>query len=141
MAEGGDWGERLAAHARALAVGWIGYWIVLTGLLHSPKLPRAPISISPRGLVIHGFTFALLGLGCAVVQRARRRPMTWGWVARWSAVFMAYGAASELLQPLSGRHCDVWDWVADTGGAVGALLVCKLAWSLRSAPRGEQTAV
>lgn len=43
----------------------------------------------------------------------------------WAAVASAYGVTDELHQSfVAGRSCDVFDWLADTVGA----LVCVMLW-------------
>ena len=36
----------------------------------------------------------------------------------WLAILAAYAAADELLQPLTGRSCELGDWIADVVGIV-----------------------
>jgi VanZ family protein len=43
-----------------------------------------------------------------------------------------YGALDELLQIPVGRHCDLWDWVADMGGVAAVLAVAGFYLALRS---------
>jgi VanZ family protein len=118
--------ERLRPHARLLTGCWVAYWIGLTVLLHAPKLPKSPIEISKRSLVAHFLTFSLLAAGRIVTQRVRGGPITDLWIARWVGVFAAYATASELLQPLSVRHSDIYDWLANAGGIVVGSLVARL---------------
>jgi VanZ family protein len=105
---------------------WIVYWVVLTGLLLSPKLPRSPVEISRRGLVAHCISFGLLALGLIVMQRTAGRHLTARWAVRWLAVFAAYGALAEILQPYMNRSCDLLDWLCDVAGAAVVMLVALL---------------
>lgn len=65
------------------------------------------------------FAFALL-VGRAVALRERR---IWR-IALWTVALVAlYGASDEYHQRFTpGRSCDVFDWAADTAGAVFASL-------------------
>jgi hypothetical protein len=108
--------------------GWLFYWAGLTYLLLAPKVPRAPITISPKGLVVHFATFAMLAYGSVLVRRSRGRPCTPRWALTWLAVYAAFGGLTELLQPLSGRHRDSEDFLADATGAAVVLLISVLRW-------------
>jgi len=111
---------------RVLLVAWLAYWAILTYLLLAPKVPRAPITISPKGLVIHCFTFACLAYGRVVVRRAGGGRSTWRWALVWAVVLAAYGGLAELIQPLTGRDCDIEDFLADAVGVVVVLLVATI---------------
>jgi len=55
--------------------------------------------------------------------------------AMWVAVLLssAYGASDEFHQRFTPhRSCDVYDWVADTVGAILGVLVCYWIYSKRA---------
>jgi len=113
---------------RLTLAAWLIYWAGLTYLLLAPKVPRAPITISAKGLVVHFCTFAVLAYAGACVRRAGGRPCTIPWACAWLAIYAAYAGATELLQPLSGRHTDLDDFLADSAGAAVMLAVSVLRW-------------
>lgn len=65
--------------------------------------------------VIHFFAYGLLGT--LVVRLPRVRRLRAG--AFWAAVAVAtgYGVFDELYQSTTGRHADVYDWIADALGS------------------------
>lgn len=111
---------------RLIVAAWAVYWVTLTGLLLSPKVPRPPIVISKKGLVVHFTTFAILAYLGALARRSAGETCTRAWALRWWAIFAAFGALTEILQPLSGRHRDIEDFVADALGAGVVLAVVTL---------------
>lgn len=115
----------LRPHARWLAAVWIGYWVVLFGLTHTPKLPRVPIPMDRRSLVAHFIAYAGLALLCVLVRIARRPDLSIQWKLRWTAIFAAYAAADELLQPLFRRHADPLDWLADVAAVILVMLLVR----------------
>ncbi|GJM24538.1 MAG: hypothetical protein DHS20C16_09530 [Phycisphaerae bacterium] len=99
---------------------WLTYWVCLTGLLHWPKLPRLPIQISKRGLVAHFTTFAILA-GLCVFARIASGGLTRKFVLQWTVIFLLFGALSETLQPLSNRHRDLADFIANASGILAMM--------------------
>jgi VanZ family protein len=70
--------------------------------------------------VQHMFAFAVLAV-CAVLwfplKQLRSRPVLTALIA--ALVACAYGASDEIHQHfVPGRNCNVWDWIADTIGAI-----------------------
>jgi VanZ family protein len=111
---------------------WIGYWVVLTGLLLSPKLPRPPVQISRRGLVAHFVAFGLLSLGRVLVARLRGERIGAGWAIGWTLAFAIYGGVVELLQPYVNRS---FDWADMAANIAGAAIVMLAGIVLLPAPR------
>jgi len=107
---------RLRRFALPLTVIWIVYWVILFGLTHSPKLPRIPIRLDRRMLIAHGIAFALLAFLGVIARKARSPDLTFGWKMKWFWIYAVYAAADEILQPLSHRHADVYDWIVDVAG-------------------------
>ena len=75
---------------------------------------------------LHFATFYILQfLALAAIRRVL--PATLG--------LLALGALIEVVQPLTGRDADVWDWVADGLGALAALAPLVLGrWLRRQDP-------
>lgn len=74
--------------------------------------------ITGEDKIVHFFVFGLLATLLARTDWAAGRP----WLA--VALTMAYGLADELHQAFTpGRFMDVADWLADTCGAIVAVLV------------------
>jgi hypothetical protein len=115
-----------AALRRIVLAGWLAYWGALTYLLLAPKVPRVPITISPKGLVVHFCTFAILAYFSVFTRRLSGAACTRTWALAWSAVYAAYGGLTELLQPLTRRHADFEDFLADAAGAAIILVLAAL---------------
>ena len=118
-----------------LTLVWLGCWVGLFVVTHIPVRAGAPI---PRGgdKVLHfvGY-FALTMLGGRAAM-GRGRSITTAWAVVWTLIYIAYGGADELLQPLVGRTLALGDWLADVGGVLAAMAI--LATYYRS--RGDSTA-
>ena len=102
--------------AKPLTIIWIAYWLILFGLTHSPKLPRIPIRLDRRMLIAHGLAFGLLAFLAVVARKARSPSLTLAWKMKWFWIFTVYAAVDEMLQPLTHRHADVYDWMVDIAG-------------------------
>ena len=125
---------------RAAFVGMVA-WALLIAV--AMLIPPASMSSPPGGDKLHHLV-AFAVLGClAVLAGPRRPPMV-------IAFALIYGAALEVLQPLTGRHAELGDAVADASGAalgaMAALLMlravgpvrpgtCRRATSQRRSPR------
>lgn len=84
---------------------------------HLPRIPRSLAEQSDKLLhfVAYG-GLAVLLLG----WRASRRVPTLQTVVMLWVLIAVYGLFDETTQPLVGRHCDFWDWIADIiGSAIG----------------------
>ncbi len=96
----------------------VGYWVTLAALTHVPKPPQAASAVFVYDKIVHAVAFGILAALAwwswppTEPGRAVRRAAT------WLAILAAYGAADELLQPLSGRSCELADWIADVVGIV-----------------------
>jgi VanZ family protein len=97
------------------------YWLALFIATHLPRVPSLRVQHSDK--LVHFAVFAILGfLLTALFPRLHRR---WEWNVVWATIFAsAYAAFDEYSQPAVGRTADVWDWVADSLGAVCGALVC-----------------
>lgn len=101
---------------------WVVYWIVLTCLLHWPKLALPPIAIKRSDIVAHFTTFAILTGLCVFARRVRNR-FSRRDVLSWAGILLAFSGISELLQPLSHRSCDPLDFAANAAGIVVVMLI------------------
>ena len=118
-----------------LTLLWLACWAGLFVSTHIPVPAGAPI---PRGgdKVLHFvayFVLTMLGGRAAV---GRGRSITTAWAVVWTLIYVAYGGADELLQPLVGRTLSLGDWLADVGGVLAAMAI--LATYYRSG--GDSTA-
>jgi len=109
-----------------LAFSWMA---VLFYLSHQPTL-ETPSLFSGQDKLFHALAYATLG----IVLLASRTPSIGGFTPpqiRDSILIASlYGISDELHQYfVPGRNADVWDWVADTLGAV--IAVSLLAWLSR----------
>ena len=99
----------------------LSYWAVLFVLTHTPpaKMPPGPASDKLMHFMAYLVLSFLLGttLYLAVPGQRRRMPLL---VLLAGA---AYGAFDELTQPLSGRACELGDWLADLAGVATVALV------------------
>ncbi|MCH7813044.1 MAG: VanZ family protein [Planctomycetes bacterium] len=105
---------------------WVGYWILLGVVMHLPRPPGGFLVRRIGDVVAHGAVYFLLAMlgGWSALRRGRRLDAAWG--LTWLAIYTVYGAADELLQPLSNRSCEFSDWLGDLAGAGLAQLV--LVW-------------
>jgi VanZ family protein len=109
---------------RALLAALLAYWAFMVAMTHAPKPP--PVGPRINNKLAHFLAYGLLtGLLFLSVwglrPRLRRMP---AWVL---GIACAYAALDELTQPLSGRFCEMGDWLADAGGALVAV-VCLAAF-------------
>ena len=109
-----------------LALAWMA---VLFYLSHQPSLD-APMLFPGQDKLFHALAYGVLGF----LLLGSRAPATDGFteVQIRSSILIAslYGISDEFHQYfIPGRSTDVWDWVADTLGAV--IAVSLLAWLSR----------
>jgi VanZ family protein len=109
-----------------LALAWMA---VLFYLSHQPSLD-APVLFPGQDKLFHALAYGILGF----LLLGSRAPATDGFteVQIRSSILIAslYGISDEFHQYfIPGRSTDVWDWVADTLGAV--IAVSLLAWLSR----------
>jgi VanZ family protein len=95
------------------------YWAFLAFLTHIPAqyLPHVGVSDKLEHFLAFGMLAGLLAMTCWTLFPSR------AWLI-WSILLigMAYGAADELTQPLTGRTCDFEDWLADAVGLMAGIL-------------------
>jgi VanZ family protein len=111
------WLRRLALF---VALAWL---VVLFYLSHQPILP-VPMVFSFQDKVVHALAYGVL----AALLLAARRPGADGYsraqILGSILIASLYGITDEWHQSfVPGRSPDFWDWVADTTGAVIAVLL------------------
>ena len=96
-----------------------GYWVVLCVLTHLPPrdLPRVGMNDKVEHLLAYGMLAGLISVALWVTF-PRRPWLAWGVLV----VGLAYGAVDERTQPMFGRTCDVYDWLADAVGTTAGVL-------------------
>jgi len=109
-----------------LALAWMS---VLFYLSHQPTLDT-PMLFPGQDKLFHAIVYGILGF----LLLGSRTPSTQGFtntqVLGSVVIASLYGISDEFHQYfVPGRNTDVWDWVADTLGAV--IAVSLLAWLSR----------
>lgn len=119
----GPWARRLTGAALG------GYLLLMFAATHYPK----PEQISPQvsDKLLHFCAYAGLAVLVVAALHVRRR-LGWRALGLTALGCAVYGALDELLQIPVGRHCDLWDWVADMGGVAAVLAVAGFYLALRS---------
>jgi VanZ family protein len=112
------------------------YWALICTLTHLPaeKIARVPHFWDKAE---HGLAYfllaALLGASFMFTFPERRAIPLWVLI-----LGLGYGAVDEILQPLTGRDCELLDWVADACGVWSAVVIL---WMLQRKfiPRKESS--
>lgn len=118
---------------RTIALFWLGYWLLLFISTHVP-IPKAAPQIRHGDKVAHFIAYAGLTLLGAWRLHAREQLCIKS-VSFWAAVYCAFGAMDELLQPLVGRTLSLWDWLADALGVAAATLAIAAFWPRKLSKR------
>ncbi len=113
--------ERTSHRVRIAVVLLVLYWAALFVATH---VPMSIIDMGHnRDKVAHFSAYAGLTFLLAWVLCYRRRLTLRDWIALLG-VAAIYGAVDELFQSwVPGRSADLWDWLADVGGAVFGIAV------------------
>ena len=98
-----------------LAIAGI-YWLLLFAATHWPRSVPG-IGQGHLDKVVHFAAFALLVALVAVACASRVGRLTWSALVAVVLVVAIYGAIDEVSQPLFGRYCHLYDWLADVAGA------------------------
>jgi len=103
----------------------IVYWSLIVTLTHMPHPPRVgpPMSDKLQHFIGYGILTSLVYLSMWSIRPDFRR--TWFWAP---TIVLFYGALDEWTQPLTGRTCDIHDWLADFAGAAVAVIVLLALW-------------
>jgi len=118
---------------------WIAavIWVTATVVWKLGPTPPQADSLPQADKVLHTLAYAVmvLLLALAADRRPGRGPGPLPGSAVWLAVLaVAAGGALELLQHLTGRDTELFDWVADAAGAAIGLLGWELInrrWATR----------
>lgn len=120
-----------AVRFRLWAVATGGYWCALAVAMHVPlkqeEVTPGWINVPHVDKIVHTCLYAALGFLLTATLAARQTPRA-GRVA--FGIAAAYGVLDELTQPLTGRHCDVWDYATDLIG-IGVGMMFASRWVAR----------
>lgn len=124
-------------------VAWllIAYWAVLIVGTHWPAEMLADDWWQTRDKLLHFAGYALLGGLLALWRTAgKSHPAQSLRLRLLHAWLLAAGFAvlDEITQPLTGRNCNLGDWLADALGAAAGCLAAGL-WRTRLARRFQRT--
>ena len=109
-----------------LALAWMG---VLFYLSHQQTLDT-PMLFSAQDKLFHALAYGILGFLLLGAQLPSADGFKTAQIRSSILIASLYGISDEFHQYfVPGRNSDVWDWVADTLGAVVA--VTLLAWLSR----------
>ena len=109
------------------------YWLLLLVGTHLPWDSGPNISLLPDK-VLHFTGFAGLALLLAWML-SFRSVLTKTRAMIVIVICGSYGAIDELTQPLSGRTCEVNDWLADLAGAAAGVAIFCLVSTIRRGNR------
>ena len=119
--------SRLRSLSLLMALTWMG---LLFYLSHQPSLPT-PSLFSGQDKIVHVLAYG--GLAVMLLGSCSLRAGHYSWRQIGASVVIAslYGASDELHQSfVPGRSPEIGDWVADTLGALIAVLL--VAWLVRN---------
>ena len=104
-----------------IVVGTAAYWLSMLVLTHLPEIPKEYDSgLGDKSEHLIGYMLLSVGLGlCLSVCRG---PLGWRQLAMIIGIVGIYGAFDESTQPLFGRNCDWYDWLADLRGCLMGVL-------------------
>ncbi len=111
--------SRMVSQLRRVAITVLSiYWLALFLGTHLP--------LSGKGMGDHGdkliHFLAFAGLAFLMSVGIGGRHPTWRAYLVVLSACALYGGFDEFSQLFVGRHCDVWDWIADVGGTATGLL-------------------
>jgi len=73
---------------------------------------------------LHAIGFTILGALTVWRIDVKATGISFATAVAWYLGLLAYGAFDELTQPITGRSCELTDWLADAcGAAIGIVLV------------------
>lgn len=113
-----------------MALSWMG---LLFFLSHQPSL-HTPSLFASQDKLLHAIAYGGLGLMLLAAQTPRGGRYSWQQIGASVLIASLYGASDELHQSfVPGRSPEVGDWLADTLGALVAVLL--LAWLVKNRRR------
>lgn len=107
-----------------------GYWFALALSTHWPNL-RA-IHVPGKDKTLHVIAFSILAsllMNVLVRRPGSRRGLPT--VLAMLTMVGVYGAIDEWTQPLTGRSCELTDWLADIAAAALVGTICLVRANLR----------
>jgi len=118
-----------------LALGWM---VFLFYLSHQPGID-APMLFAHQDKVFHAGVYGVLGMLLLAALPRDSAGYSWRQVRISTVIASLYGISDELHQSfVPGRSTEVWDWMADTVGALAAASL--LAWLTKKRQRVQQRA-
>jgi VanZ family protein len=99
------------------------YWVALFTLTHLPRVPAVGQRVQDK--LAHFMAYGVLAGVLYLVLWASKSPQKRA-AYFVIAVTLLYGAMDEITQPLVGRSCELYDWLADAAGAGAAVGVFAL---------------
>lgn len=117
-------------------------WMALLFYLSSQPSLETPMLFPGQDKLFHAVAYGVLGSFLLLALPAARGGSGYGWAQIQTATVIAslYGISDEFHQSfVPGRQADVWDWVADTTGALLAALL--LAWLFNFRLRNDRSSV
>ena len=96
------------------------YWMLILVMTHMPHPPHIGPALNDKQQ--HMIGYSILASLMYLSLWATRPRLRWTWLYA-SAIVLAYGALDEWTQPLTGRTCDIYDWLADLVGVAVAISV------------------
>jgi len=104
----------------------LGAWAALVAAASLVPLPPGPgqaFLFPGSDKVAHALAYAVL---CALIVWSTAGVRRGGRLLASAGAAGLFGLLMELLQPLTGRTCDMKDWAADVLGVVAAILAIAL---------------
>lgn len=114
------------------------YWVALFTLTHLPQVPAVGQRVQDK--LAHFLAYGVLAGMLYLVLWASKSPQ--GRAAYFViSVTLLYGAMDEITQPLVGRSCEFYDWLADAAGALTVVGVfTSVRYFIERAGRGSGAA-
>lgn len=106
--------------------GTAAFWLLMLVLTHLPEIPKEyDPELGDKSEHLIGYMLLSVGLGLSL--SACQGPLGWRRLAMVIGIVAVYGAFDETTQPLFGRNCDWYDWLADLQGCfLGVLAVLAI---------------
>jgi len=112
-----------------LTVAWVGAFV----LTHIPKL-KLPEEVHVGDKTLHAVGYAVLA-ALFLLTRAAYGSSPWRRAILVAVSLAAYGAFDEITQPLVNRTAAMGDWLADLGGAIGAIVAVEILMAITQGRR------
>jgi len=121
---------------------WIAtgvFWCICVWLTHTGDVPPLP---GPQGdKARHYLGYGALAGAWFLSYWAWKRSTKRAWLVV-IGLGAVYAALDEITQPMFGRDCEFWDWMADMGGTLTAAASMTLsAWLISRALQKKAAAL